>query len=219
MIPVSKSIKSYKLVTLVVLVFFGIAAHQAGILEERFFLEMAEGHIAKWWFIPLLVIAKTSLYAFALPGSIMYVVIGLLYDPFPATLIIVAGGVSGAIAAYYLSGYLSGETRKRIHSSRTFSIIQKHSDFATLGAVRMLPGFPHSIINYGSGILQIPIGTVVVTAAAGFAAKGFLYSTAIHQAARAGTYDDNSGFGLIFPLIFLALLFLFGKVLHKNLSK
>ena len=219
MITISKSIKSYKLIIFGLLILIGIVLHQTGYFKEQFFLEIAETHLDKWWFIPLLILVTTSLYAFALPGSVMYVVAGLLYKPFLATLIVVAGGVSGAVAAYYLSGFLSKGTRSRIQSSKAFSIIQKHSDFATLGAVRMLPGFPHSIINYGSGILKTPLFIFIITATTGFAAKGYLYATAIHQATRIDGDEGIGGLEMAIPLILLALLFLLSKILRKNLSK
>jgi len=219
MIPDSKSVISYKVIILGVLVIVGIILYQLGFFEERFFIEIGERHLKKWWFIPLVILSKALLYAFALPGSVMYVVAGLFYEPLHATLIIAAGGVSGAIGAYYLSRTMSKEARKRIQSSKAFSVMQRHSDFATLSAVRTLPGFPHSIINYGAGILNIPMGRFIISAIIGFSAKGFLYASAIHQATRIDDYRESDRFEMFMPLIALALLFILGKMVGKKLSK
>ncbi len=216
MLPDNKSIKSFKLILLGLLVFAGIVLHQLGILEERFFLEAGERHLDRWWFAPLIILVKAVLYIFALPGSLMYVVAGLLYQPIHATLIIVAGGVAGAIGAYFFSRYMSQATRQRVQSSKAFSIMKKHGDFATLSAVRILPGFPHSVTNYGSGILGIPLRRFIITAAIGFAVKGYLYSSAIHQATRRGDPEGSGGLGMVIPLVLLAALILLGKILRRK---
>lgn len=214
MIPDNKSIKSLQLILLGILVLAGIVIYQLGLLENRFFLELGEKHLEKWWIAPLLILIKATLYAFALPGSIIYLAAGFIYEPLHATLIIVAGGVSGSTAAYFLSRSMSRQNHDRIQSSKAFSVIKKHSDFAALSAARTLPGFPHSIINYGSGILKIPLTRFILTAAIGFAAKGFLYASAIHQATRMDDFRETSTLQMAGPLILLALLFVAGKIMH-----
>lgn len=216
MLPDNKSIKSFKLIVLGLLVLAGIVLHQAGILGERFFLEAGEHHLDRWWFPPLIILVSSLLYVFALPGSVMYVVAGLLYQPIHAMLIIIAGGVTGAIGAYFFSRSMSQATRQRVQSSKAFSIMKKHGDFATLSAIRILPGFPHSVTNYGSGILEIPLPRFIVTAAIGFAVKGYLYSSAIHQATHRADPESSGSFEMVIPLVLLAVLFLLGKILRRK---
>jgi len=216
MLPDNKSIKSFKLILLGLLVLAGIVLHQLGILEERFFLEAGERHLDRWWFAPMIILVKAVLYIFALPGSVMYVVAGLLYQPIHAMLIIIAGGVAGAVGAYFFSRSMSQATRLRVQSSKAFSIMKKHGDFATLSAIRILPGFPHSVTNYGSGILGIPLPRFIITAAIGFAVKGYLYSSAIHQATHRADPERSGSFEMVIPLVLLAVLILMGKILRRK---
>mgnify|MGYP002152283038 CR=1 FL=1 len=217
MTPDNKSIKSYALIILLLLVFAWVTIRHPGFTEESFLLGIGEKYACNWWFPPLIILLKAVLYTFAFPGSIMYIFAGLFYKPFSATLIITAGGVLGAIGAYFVSAFISGGARKRIESSKAFAAMQQQSDWLTLCAVRILPGFPHSIINYGAGILKIPLPVFITTATVGFAAKGFLYASAIYQAARADELQTAGRFEMAMPLVCLALLFIIGKFLRRKL--
>lgn len=66
-------------------------------------LAWTEGLAHTWWLAPALVVFQALAFAFAMSGSIMFVVIGLLYDPMPATAIITSGGVIGSVLAYHFS--------------------------------------------------------------------------------------------------------------------
>lgn len=217
MMPDNKSTKSYKLMLLAVLVLAGIMLYQSGFFEDRFFQGIEDQYISNWWFAPLIIAAKAVFYAFALPGSIFYVPAGIFFNPFYATLIIASGGVLGAVGAYFFSRFISRESRGRIRSSKAFAAIQKHGNFSMLSAVRILPGFPHSVINYGSGILNIPLPMFIATALIGFFIKGFLYASAIHRAARTDGFEKTGIMELTIPLAGLALLFILGGILRRKL--
>lgn len=216
---VTKRKYPYKLIILGVIVVTGIIFHQMGIFDWRRFLEIGEQYAHTWWFPPVIVIVKALLYMFALPGSSMYWVAGLLFDPLYATIIVVIGGVTGAILAYRFSQGLSKDAAARIQSSRFFKVIHNHSDFATLSAVRSLPNFPHSVINYGSGMLNIPMTRFLTSTIIGFTAKGYLYTSAIHHAATADDMSDVIRLQTVLPLLILTLLFVAGKLLQRKLPE
>jgi uncharacterized membrane protein YdjX (TVP38/TMEM64 family) len=219
MITGNKSIISYKLLILGILVATGLILHNLNFFDQPFFTEIRENYLGKWWLPPLLVFLTAMLFAFALPGSMIYLAAGLLYDSLNATLVIVAGGVSGAVAAYYFSQYMSKDSRNRIQSSKLFSIMQKQCDFATLSAIRTLPGFPHSIINYGSGIINVSMPKFIAAAIIGFSAKGFLYASAIQQATTVDPFRETGRVETVLPLVGLALFFITGKIIHKKFFK
>jgi uncharacterized membrane protein YdjX (TVP38/TMEM64 family) len=208
-----------RIIILLLLVAAGLVIHHMNIFDVSLLIESSDLHLYKWWFPLLLILGNAVLYAFALPGSAMYLVAGLLYNPFYATLIIVAGGVSGAVAAYHFSSFMSEQARNRIQETRIFSIIRKQGDFATLCAIRTLPGFPHSVINYGSGLLSIPIHLFISTAIIGFSAKGFIYASAVQRATATDRFTETGRLETVLPLIGLAFLFVAGRILHKKLFK
>lgn len=215
-IPDQKKKFPYKLVLLAIIVVTGITLHQLGIFDWYRFLEVGEKYAHTWWFPPAIIITKALLYMFALPGSSMYWISGLFFTPLLATIIVVIGGVLGAILAYNFAQRLSKESSEKILSSRFFKIIRNHSDFATLSAIRSLPNFPHSVINYGSGILQIPMTRFLVSTLIGFTAKGYLYTSAIHHAATADELSDVIQLQTVLPLIGLTLLFVVGKLFQRK---
>jgi uncharacterized membrane protein YdjX (TVP38/TMEM64 family) len=209
----------YKLIILGLIVIAGILLHQTGIVDWHTLLAMGERYAHTWWFPAAIVVVKAVLYMFAMPGSSMYWISGLFFRPPVATALVVVGGVGGAVLAYYFSQKMSQEMAERIRASRFFGIMRNHSDFATLSAIRTLPNFPHSIINYGSGILNVPMPRFLVSTIIGFAAKGYLYTSAIHHAATADELADVVRWETILPLVGLTLLFIIGKLLQRRFPR
>jgi hypothetical protein len=68
-----------------------------------------------------------------------------------------------------------------------------------------------------TSVLKIPLPVFITTATVGFAAKGFLYASAIYQAARADELQTAGRFEMAMPLVCLALLFIIGKFLRRKL--
>lgn len=215
-VMLEKKKRPYKLLLLGAIIVSGIVLHQMGILDWYRLLDIGEKYAHTWWFPPLVIVVKAVLYMFAMPGSSMYWVAGILFPPLYATIIVVIGGVSGSILAYRFSQNMSKDSANRIQSSRFFSVIRNHSDFLTLSAIRTLPNFPHSVINYGSGILHVPMTRFLLSTIIGFTAKGYLYTSAIHHAATADDLTDVIQLETILPLIVLTLLFVIGKFFQRK---
>lgn len=172
-----------------------------------------------WWLIPILVLAQALSFAFALPGSLMFLVIGLLYDPFPATAMIASGGVLGSMAAYALSGRLANSWGEQIQRQKVYRVLRNNTNFLMLCAMRTLPGFPHSVINYGSGLLRVPLKRFVVSAILGYLIKGMLYASILHNVVDADEAGDLFTLEVMWPLMVLAGLFAMGFLLQKKLSE
>lgn len=171
-----------------------------------------------WWLIPVLILGQALPFAFALPGSLMFLVIGLLYDPFPATAMITAGGVLGSTAAYHFSRLFSLGWVQRVQGHRIFRVLQGNTNLLMLCAMRTLPGFPHSIINYGSGLLHVPLKRFVLSAVLGYLVKGLLYATILHNVVDAEEATDLFTLDVLWPLLVLAVLFIAGFFLQKILG-
>jgi len=116
------------------LVVVGIALEAQGILNWRLALEWAQGHAGGGPLAAAIVAAQFALYTFAQPGSMLFWFAALIFPPAAAALILTAGGTSGALGAY---------------------LLERQEDFFTRCALRVLPGMPHSVINFASGILAL----------------------------------------------------------------
>lgn len=205
------------------IVFFSVIAlliglNLAGIIDRDQVIAQGRQLAHLWWFPYFLIAAQIVLYTFAMPGALLIWVAALFYEPVVSTFIIVTGGVGGGIGALLFSKKISSDFTLRVKESFLFKAIKNHSDFATLCAIRTLPNFPHSVINYTAGILQVPLKTFIPSAFIGFTIKGYLYSLAIRRAATADDVTDLIHYETIVPLFVLTGLFVAGKFLQKMLS-
>lgn len=214
-LPVKHKIP-YKVIILAFLVSTGVVLNMLGWFDWQRFVDAGERYAGTWWFPSAVILSKVVLYTFALPGSMLVWVSGLFYDSVMATLVIVSGGTCGAIAAYLFARSLSGRDAVGVQSSRFFRFLQNNTDLATLCAIRTLPNFPHSVINYGSGILNVPLPRFIISTVVGFAIKGYLYASIIRSAATAGNLSDAVDIKAVGSLVIVASLFLIGKYVLQH---
>jgi uncharacterized membrane protein YdjX (TVP38/TMEM64 family) len=79
-----------------------------------------------------------------------------------------------------------------------------------------LPGMPHSVISYASGLLHLALPGFLAAAALGFAVKGFLYSSAIVGLLETEDVADLLDAATLVPLIAIALLLLVGRAAKRR---
>ena len=193
---------------LLFLITSGLLLHYIDALDWRQALEWAREYTQYWWLAPVLVGLQIVFFMFALPGSMFLWVATLLYPPVSATIILVAGSSLGGLAAYMFSRTLAAPWKKRIQQNQIFHTLKARGDFITLLALRIMPGFPHSVINYSSGILHIPVSQFLITAIIGLTCKTYLYARVIYQATEIEDPVSLIGFSTLWPLILLSTLFL-----------
>jgi uncharacterized membrane protein YdjX (TVP38/TMEM64 family) len=162
----------------------------------------------KPWAAVALVGLLAALLALALPGSLMVLVFAPLYPPAVATALLTTGGVIGAWAAYLIARWARAGP---VSDNRAvILLLARRGDFLTQLGLRVMPAFPHSVVNYGAGILGLPLPTFLTAAALGLAIKWYIYSVAIHALLAAGNGEDPLGPRTAAPLFLLAVLLLAG---------
>lgn len=201
---------------LAALVAFGLGAHFLDLFEWRDALDGARGYAQHWWLPLALILLQVVLFMFALPGSTMLWIVAPLYAPAASTLILVAGGCAGGLAAYWFARRLSDESLAHLRASRGYRVLERESDFLVLCALRLVPAFPHSVLNYGGGILRLPLGRFLAAAAIGFGVKAYLYSSVIHHALDAAEPADLLRAEAVLPLILLALALFAARLLLRR---
>jgi len=212
--------KLWAIFFLLFLVIAGLILHYIDIPDWRQALEWAREYTQYWWLAPVLVGLQIVLFMFALPGSMLLWVATLLYPPFSATIILVAGSTIGGLAAYLLSRTLATPWKKRIQKNQIFHALEARGDFITLLSLRIMPGFPQSVINYSSGILHIPVSRFLTTAVIGLSCKTYLYAHVISMAVEVEDPTELIGLDTLWPLIALSVLFLLaGLFQHYRLRK
>lgn len=186
---------------LVALAVTGIAVQAFELVDARALLDWARGLAAHWWFAVALVLLQVVLFTFALPGSAVLWLVAPLYAPTAAAVILTAGGCIGALGAYAFARRLTGTAMARLQASRGYRMMQREGGFLLQCALRLAPGFPHSVLNYGAGTLRLPLAPFLVSTLIGFALKAWLYSRAIDAALAAGRVADLFSTQTLWPLL------------------
>jgi uncharacterized membrane protein YdjX (TVP38/TMEM64 family) len=205
----------YKLFILIILVGLGIILQLTGSIDPEQLIAVTRQYADRWWLAVLLVAIQTVLFTFALTGSSLIWIAAALFPPLTSTAIITTGTTLGSVSAYLFSQRLSVEWTQKIKNTRIYKLLQKEGNFLILYALRMMPGFPHSVINYSSGILKIKFINFIPAAMCGTAVKTYVYSLLIYKTTTPGTLSNSIGISTVWPLLLLSLLILAG-VFVKN---
>jgi uncharacterized membrane protein YdjX (TVP38/TMEM64 family) len=207
-----------KLVIIVLLITLGLVLEIAGLLDARQLLTIAREYTQHWWLIPVLILAQVVLFTFALAGSIFLWIVAPLYPPAMATFILAAGGTLGGLGAYLFSNYLTEEWKTKIENSRSYKLLRAQDNFLSLFAMRVFPAFPHSLVNYSSGILKVKLSYFVLAAVLGIGIKSYIYARVIYHASSSLSLDmllDISVFG---PLVVLSLASALGVYINYRIT-
>ncbi len=165
-----------------------------------------------------LVVLQVVLFALALPGSALLWVVAPFLPFGLAVVVLVVGSVLGALAAWLVARWLGASARSRVASHPVYGLLSRNADPFTQCALRILPGFPHSVVNYAGGALALPLPGFLLAACIGLTLKWMLYVSAIHALLEAG--DDAAGIDLLTlaPLLLLALFLVGGRWLARRLA-
>ncbi len=206
----------WPLALLAALIALGLAAHALDLIDAHAALAWARGYATQWWLAPALVLLQVLLFTFGMPGSAVLWLAAPLFTPAAATAILTAGGCAGALAAYAFARRLSGASLAWLQASGGYRLMQRESDFLVLCALRLAPGFPHSVLNYAAGVLRLPLALFAAAAAVGFGVKAWLYSSVIHRALAADAPADLLSPWTLWPLAALAAVLLAARVVRRR---
>jgi len=201
---VETTLRHYKLIILIILVGLGLALQQTGTIDLEALIILARQYADRWWLGVLLVVIQTVLFTFAMAGSSLVWITAAIFTPVTSTTIIASGTTLGGIFAYLFSERLSEEWTQKIKFSQIYQLLQKESNFFTLFALRLMPGFPHSVINYSCGILKTRLIHFIPAAIAGTAIKTYVYSLVIYNATTPDTLTSTINLSSVWPLLALS---------------
>lgn len=213
--PVTLLLKTFFLMALIAT---GLIAQYHGWIDTPRMLERLQTENSRW--LPLATIGiMIPLYTFALPAAPLMAMCGVLFHPSLATIIVFIGGTTGSIFAYFLSRKLamSGMNRRKTKPGLV-KRMREGTKFSSLFALRICPGVPHAAINYTAGALQIPLHLFIGSTAAGFIAKGVVYTTAVHRATYIDENTEIWSWHVLWPLVALLALALAGIWIERQVA-
>ena len=198
----------FKLIALIVLVCSGIVLQLTGYVDFAHVIALARQHVDQTWLVVLIITIQTVLFTFAMAGSSLIWITAVLYTPVHSSLIMTTGTTLGSVAAYYFSKKLSVEWTNRVKHSRVYRILKEEGDFSRLFALRIMPGFPHSIINYSSGVLKLRLTHFIPAVVSGTLIKAYVYSVLIYGATSPDATNGSIDLAKVWPLVAISLTIL-----------
>ncbi len=216
-----KMIKGYvkNLLVIIALIAVGIFLQVAGLLDAEKMLLVAREYADHWWLVVVLILLQTVMFTFALAGSIFLWIVAPLYPPLMSTFILAAGATLGGITAYIFSKRLTDEWVKRIECSHAYKLLHHQDNFFALFALRVFPAFPHSLVNYSSGILNVKLSHFIPAAFLGVGLKSYIYSKVIYNATTNASIEDLLHISTYGPLILLSAITFMGVFVKYKLTK
>jgi len=208
-----------KLIIVALMITAGILLEIAGLLDAQNMLSIARTYSDQWWLVLILILLQTALFTFALAGSFFLWIVAPLYPPAMATFILAAGGTLGGVCAYLFSRRLTDDWVARIENSHAYRLLHKQDNFFALFALRVFPAFPHSLVNYSSGILKVKLSHFILAAISGLSIKSYIYCVVIYNAATTSSYQELLDISTYGPLILLSMISLAGVFIKYRLTK
>ena len=207
-----------KLLIVCLLIVTGILLEVAGLLDAGAMLAVAREYADYWWLALVFILLQTVLFTFALAGSFFLWIVAPLYPPVVSAFILAAGGTLGGVTAYLFSRRLTDEWIHRIENSHAYKLLHKQDNFFALFALRVFPAFPHSVVNYSSGILNVKMSHFVPAAMSGIYIKSYIYSEVIYNATTSASLDDLLDITTVGPLVLLSILAFIGVFIKYKMQ-
>ena len=212
----SASQNKYKILILLLLIATGIFLQLSGLLDPKQIIVITRQYTDHWWLMILLVLLQAVLFTFALAGSLFLWVVAALYPPLEASVVLAAGAALGGVSVYFFSQRLTAGWVEKIASSKIYLMLSRNDNFFVLLSMRLMPAFPHSVVNYSSGILRVNLVSFIIAALIGVGIKSYVFSVVIYQAASSGSIYDLLDIQVLLPLITVAVVIFSAVILFNH---
>ncbi len=184
--------------------------------NREVFIALVQDHYPQA--VAIYIAAYILVTALSIPGAgIMTLAGGFLFGAIAATIYIDFGATLGATLAFLTARYLLGNwlQQKYQHQLRAFNEEMHTNGSRYLFTVRLIPVFPFFIINFLSGLTNVPVRTFFWTTACGIVPVTFIFAYAGRQLGAINTASDILSGRMIAALTALAAMALFPAVLKR----
>jgi len=208
--------RAVKVVLLLVLV-GGIAALYFSPLRAQFTranLHNLVDQLRGIWYGPIVLIAMYAAGCiFAVPASIFVLAAGVIWGWKLGSVYAIAGGLLGAIAAYYVALFLGEGLLDRFGSvGRAVRKQMESSGFTKMLIVRLIPGPPFAVWNFAAGIARMRFRDYVAATFLGLIPSHVIFAYCADSLVN-GTMTEGEALkrlavvcGLLIALILIPLL-------------
>ncbi len=197
----------------------GVSVAIRGPVDAETLLRLGSSVAARPSFTAAAILAMALMLTVGLPGSVCLWLVAPFHPPWLATVLLTVGGVAGAAGAYSFSSWVGRRWTPGAVGQRVVDLLGRQGDLLTQIALRVLPGFPHQIVNFGAGLLSLPKLRFLIGAAVGLAVKWAVYASAVYGVTEAVTAGEVLHPGVIIPLLVLTALLLTGAVVRRRAAE
>ncbi len=157
------------IVAAVAVIFFSPLRQHLNLASARDWVAHTRESARGMWYAPLILIVAYAVgCVFAIPASIFVLVAGALWGWKLGALYAIAGGLLGAIASYFMGRFLGEGLLSRFGKAGDVVMKQaKNAGFQTMLIVRLIPGPPFAVWNYGAGVAGVPFRDYALATALG----------------------------------------------------
>ncbi len=133
------------------------------------------------------------------PGPLLAGAAGLLFGTALGTPVAICSATLSAVLACVVARGVAGDAVERLGGARVqkLAALVERRGFLSVLYVRLLPGVPYSLFNYGVGLTRIPVAIFALATAIGTAPRTFAY------VALGGSFGD---FGRPETIVAIAIL-------------
>lgn len=216
---VEKFLSNMQMWILPALVVLGLVLTLWHPIELESLLAWGEDIGTSWWFLLLTMAVIALMFTFGLPGSFGLWLIAPFNPPLLSTLLLVISSTAGSLGAYYFAVKMGGSRAPTRATAWIMDTLAKRGSMLTLLAMRMLPGFPHSVINFASGVLKIPMRKFLTATILGLIIKWGVYSAAVYGVTEVIEGEEVISMGSLYPLFALVVLALAGAWARRRMGR
>ncbi|MFU8817645.1 MAG: VTT domain-containing protein, partial [Pseudomonadales bacterium] len=127
--------------------------------------------------------------------------------------------VAGAGGARWVAAHLRRDWQPGEFARRVVELLRSRGDLFTQIALRVLPGFPHSVVNFAGGVLHLPLPGFLLAAVIGLSVKWAVYASAAYGISDSLAAGTAMRFETLLPLVILTGLLLLGGWYRRRLVK
>ena len=152
--------------------------HQLTLANARAWVTSERAHVQSLWWTPFaLIVAYGIGCIFAIPATLFIAVAGALWGWKLGLAYAIAGGMLGASASYFLGRFLGEGLIERFGKAGAAVTRQiKRAGFQTMLIVRLIPGPPFAMWNYGAGVARFPFGIYFIATLLGTLPAHFVFA-------------------------------------------
>jgi uncharacterized membrane protein YdjX (TVP38/TMEM64 family) len=205
----------HSLIGIVLLAILFLLFMQSG-LREQIRVDNLHELGANPWTPALIILAMTGAWTFALPASVFFFITPLLFSAPVATAVICAGSAAGTCMGYIAARWIGGPWVERFREHRVTKFIERHATFPSLFAIRIFPSSPHGFLNYGAGLVKIPLLKFLLATMLAVGIKAYLYATAISNSVGASSIREALNWQTVTALTALAVLAIAGHLFQRR---